>query len=244
MVRHHPRTETMWCSFLAVLVLAASACSSQDRATSPKTVRKLAGSSEAVRARQAEEKHLRDVVRAYAEQNPLTLGLVDVRDECFGGTARQWIDSNGDDQYKIKCSLSVTAYYGADRKHFVSVLDGILAAGDRPGSGVPFNHSSDGQIIHYYRQHGGQEQEPEAPQLSSASHTLSWDPVRDRNRSYLMVTEPDKCRASDPPVARCLREPESGTVAAIRSQYGMVFKLDLGHSDYFTMYKDGRTRRN
>ncbi|MGW2745031.1 hypothetical protein [Streptomyces sp. NPDC001450] len=181
-------------------------------------------------------------MRAYAERTPLTLGLVVVRDECFGGTARQWIDSNGHDQYKIKCSLSVTAYYGADRKHFVSALDGILTAGDRTGSGIPFNHSSDGQTIHYYRQR--ERQEAEVPQLSSASHTLSWDPVRDRNRSYLMVTEPDKCRASDPPVIRCLREPESGTVAAIRSRYGTVFRLDLGRSDYFTVYKDGRTSRN
>ncbi|MGW0886366.1 hypothetical protein [Streptomyces sp. NPDC002671] len=224
---------------MAVLVLAVSACSSQDRATSPKTVRKLAGSSEAVKARQTAEKRLRDVVRAYDERTPLTLGLVVVRNECFGGTARQWIDSNGDDLYKIKCSLSVTAYYGADRKHFLSVLDGILTAGERTGSVIPFNHSADGQIIRYYRQHRGQE--AEVPQLSSASHTLSWDPVRDQHRPYLVITEPDKCPANDPPVTRCLRDPEAGTVAAIRNRYGMVFKLDLGHTEYFTVYKDGRT---
>lgn len=48
------------------------------------------------------------------------------------------------------------------------------------------------------------------------------------------ITEPDNCSANGPPVSRCPREPESGTVAAISGWYGMVFKLDLGHCDYFT----------
>ncbi|MGW3289423.1 hypothetical protein ACWDR3_32770 [Streptomyces sp. NPDC001002] len=216
-----------------VIVLALSACSSEGHAVSPKEVRKLAGSAEAVQARQKAEEHLRDVVRAYDDRTRLTLALVVVRDTCLAGRGKQWFDSNGDDQYKVSCSMSVTAYYGADRKRFVSVLDGILTAGDRTGSAIPFSHNAYGQFVDYYRGHGDH---PEVPELSLPEHTLSWDPIRD-NRPYLMVKEPGKCPADDLPVIRCVREPDTKTVAAIRRQYGMVFKLDLASPEYFKVSK-------
>lgn len=44
----------------------------------------------------------------------------------------QWVDSNGDDSYKVSCSLRLIAYYGADPHHMADVLDGVLDAGDQP----------------------------------------------------------------------------------------------------------------
>ncbi|MFF4119408.1 hypothetical protein [Streptomyces sp. NPDC001714] len=230
MTRAH---KTVWGTVATVVVLALSACSSQGRAASPKEVRKLAGSTEAVQARQKTESRLRDVVRAYDEHTPLTLAIVVVRDTCLGGKGKQWFDSNGDDQYKIRCSMWVTAYYGADQKRIVPVLDGVLTAGDRTGSIIPFTHDTYGQFVEYYRGHGGH---GEVPELSLPDHTLSWDPVRDR-RPDLMVKEPGKCPTDDPPLTRCVREPDAETVAAIRKQYGMVFKLDLASPEYYKVSK-------
>lgn len=238
-MQRRQRLKSIAGTFFAIGVMALSACSSKDRAVSPEEVRELVGSSGAVEARQKAEAELRSIVRAYDDQTALTLGLVVVRDDCIGGTARQWIDSNGDDRFKVQCRLRVTAYYGADPKNFVSTLDGILTAGDRTGSGIPFTHEIDGSLIDHYR--ADDKQDPEIPSLSSGSDTLSWDPIRDKHRSSLWIEEPDPCHPVDPPVTRCLREPETGTVDSIRSQYGMVFELGLGHSTYYTVYKDGRT---
>ncbi|MFE7935558.1 hypothetical protein ACFU6S_43905 [Streptomyces sp. NPDC057456] len=229
--------KTAWGAVAAIVVLALSACSSEHRAPSPEEVRELAGSTDAVQARQEAEKNLRDVVWAYADRTPLTLGLLVVRDTCLGGPAKQWIDSNGDDLYKIRCSMQATAYFGADPKRIVSVLDGILAAGDQTGSGIPFSHDAYQQFIAYYQKPG--KQGAEVPQFSRPSHTLSWDPVRDP-RPYLVVKEPDTCPTGKPPMTRCVREPESSTVADIRKQHGMVFKLDLHTPEYYKVLKNGR----
>ncbi|MEV7145511.1 hypothetical protein AB0O05_03340 [Streptomyces sp. NPDC093084] len=221
--------RSAWGAFGTVVVLALSACSSQGRAASPKEVRELAGSAEAVQARQETEGHLRDVVRAYDDHTPLVLGMVVVRDTCLAGRGKQWFDSNGDDQYKIRCSMLVTAYYGADRKRIAPVLDGVLTAGERTGSAIPFTHDVYGQFVDYYRGRGGR---AEVPEMSLPGHTLSWDPVRDRE-SYLMVEEPDSCPVGEVPVTRCVREPAEETVAAVRERYGMVFKLELGSPEYY-----------
>lgn len=233
--------KTVWGTVATIVVLSLAACSSQNRATSPKEVRKLAGGPDAVQARQTTESRLRDVVHAYADRTSLNFGMLVVRDTCLGGTAKQWFDSNGDDTYKIRCSMRLTAYYGADPKLIVSVLDGILTAGDRTGSDIPFNHDAYGQFVDYYRDHGGHN--PEVPELSLPYHTLSWDPVRDR-RPYLVTKEPDKCPANDAPLTRCMREPEAETVAAIRKRYGMAFKLDLTAPEYYKVSKNGQTYTN
>ncbi|WP_129308990.1 hypothetical protein [Streptomyces sp. L2] len=226
----------MWGTVATIIVVALSACSSQVRATSPKEVRRLAGSAQAAQARQKTESRLRDVVHAYADRTPLKLGMLVLRDNCIGGRAKQWIDSNGADTYKIRCSIQVTAYYGADPKKIVSVLDGVLAAGDKSGSAIPFTHQANGQFVNYYRHTDGH---AEVPQLSLPSHTLSWDPVRD-DRPSLTITEPDQCVGSDPPVRRCVREREMQSVTAIRKRYGMVFKLELTAPDYYTVSKSGQ----
>ncbi|CAM5642479.1 hypothetical protein AB0N42_33515 [Streptomyces pseudogriseolus] len=228
--------KTLWGAFATLMVLAASACSSEYRATSPKEVRALAGSPEAVAAREEAERNLRNIVETYAEHTPLALGLVVVHDECIGGRARRWLDPDGEEPYKIRCSMRVTAYYGAAPERIVSVLDGILAVGDRTGSGIAFTHHVDGPLVDQYRD--GRDQEPEAPELSAPGQTLSWDPVRD-DRPYLVFEEPQECPAGDLPLTRCVRDPESGTVAAVRKRHGMVFRLALTAPDYYRVLKKG-----
>lgn len=228
--------KTLWGVFATLVVLAASACSSEYRATSPETVRTLAGGPEAVAARERAERNLRATVEAYAEHTPLALGLVVVHDECLGGRARRWLDPDGAERYRIRCSMRVTAYYSADPERIVSVLDGILAAGDRTGSEIAFTHDVDGPLVDQYR--GGGNQEPEMVELSAPEQTLSWDPVRD-DRPHLVVKEPEGCPVGEPPLTRCVREPESGTVATVRKRYGMVFKLALTAPDYYRVLKKG-----
>ena len=230
------RRKTLWGAVATVVVVAVSACSAQGRATSPKEVRRLAGSAQALQARERTESRLRGVARAYAEDTPLALGMLVVRDTCRGGSAEQLFDSNGDDTYKISCSLQVTAYYGADPGRIVSVLDGVLTAGDRMGSGIPFTHDAYGAVVDRYRDHAGA---LEQTQLSTPWHTLSWDPVRD-HQPHLMIQEPDACPAVDLPVMRCTREPRAQTVAALRQRYGMVFKLDLTEPRYYEVSKGGK----
>ncbi|MEU5771258.1 hypothetical protein ABZ782_35695 [Streptomyces asoensis] len=230
--------KTAWGAIAAAMVLTASACSAERRATSPEEVQKLAGSAVAEHARQESEKNLRDVVRAYDERTPLTLDLLVMRDTCLGGAAKQWIDSNGDDLYKIRCSMQITAYYGADPQRIVAVLDGILTVGDLTGSLIPFTRDAYQQFITYYRKPG--KQSAEVPEFSRPSHTLSWDPVREP-RPYLLLKEPDACPNSEPPLFRCLREPKSSTIGGIRKRYGMVFKLDLQKPEYYKALKNSRS---
>lgn len=67
-----------------MLVLAA--CGG---ATSEKTVRRLAGSPEALKARHEAELVSRDVIAVWEADTPLTLGLVVLEDVCFGGRAKE-----------------------------------------------------------------------------------------------------------------------------------------------------------
>ncbi|MEU4351774.1 hypothetical protein [Streptomyces sp. NPDC023838] len=231
-----------------LLILALSACSSQDRATSPEEVRKLADSAQAQRSRKAAEDHLRTIVNAYAKNTPLILGLVTVNDLCAGGAAKQWFFQTGDDQYKIRCAMRITAYYGADPHRIADVLDGILTAGDHdssdgaPGGTIPFHHGSHGSpLVDYYRGKAPNppgQNAPEPALLFDPSQTLSWDTVRSSERK--LIDEPDPCPSNDPPVTRCLREPASRTVADIRKKYGMVFKLEISMINYYRVSKDGK----
>ncbi|MFC7863916.1 hypothetical protein ACOZGD_32280 [Streptomyces murinus] len=229
------RVKQVETAALLLLALAVSACSAEDREVPEKTVRKLAGSPEAVDARQESEAGLRDVVQAYAEHTPLKLGLVVVRDNCWGGTAKGWLETRDSDLYKISCGLNVTAYFGADPKNIVPVLDGVLTAGDRNVPGIEFNHAADGALIDYYRK-PYDKRNPEVPSRDAVSQSLKWDPVRDRQWKPNFISEPTGPCENAPPVKRCLREPSSATVAAIRKQYGMVFQLDLG-ATYFKLMK-------
>ncbi|WP_414168087.1 hypothetical protein ACMATS_14220 [Streptoverticillium reticulum] len=52
--------------------------------------------------------------------------------------------------------------------------------------------------------------------------------------------DPYRGLSNDPPVSRVVREPASTTVADIRKQYGMVFKLDLDSGDYYKVFKPGK----
>ncbi len=62
--------QTLWGAFATLVVLAASACSSEHRATSPEEARTLAGSPEAVTAREEAERNLRNTVETYADTPP------------------------------------------------------------------------------------------------------------------------------------------------------------------------------
>ncbi|MFF1837009.1 hypothetical protein ACFVXE_22810 [Streptomyces sp. NPDC058231] len=231
-----------------LLLLALSACSSDSRATSPKEVRKLAGSSQAQQSRKAAEEHLRKIVRAYDERTPLSLGLVTVNDLCVGGTAKELFFQTGDDQYKIRCAMRVTAYYGAAPHRIGDVLDDVFTAGDHDASGatantIPFDHNDyRKRLVAYYRGHGPNPTGPDAPepgQVFDPSQTLSWDTVRSSRKR--LIEEPEPCAESDPPVKRCLSEPASTTVADLRKRYGMVFRLQMSVADYYRVAKDGRT---
>ncbi|SHN08553.1 hypothetical protein [Streptomyces yunnanensis] len=230
-----------------LLVFALSACSSQNRATSPKEVRRLAGGAQVEESRKRVEKHLRDIADAYDKKTPLALALVTVGDICTGGTAKEWLYQNGADQFKIRCAMHLTAYYGADPRHIGDVLEGIFTAGDHysvngaPKSVIPFNHDDfRRRLVDYYRGRGPNPTGPNLPemaQVSTPSQTLSWDTVRSSQRK--LVQEPDPCMTSDPPVTRCLHEPAQKTVADIRKEYGMVFKLEIPVTYYYEMSKRG-----
>ncbi|MGN2363969.1 hypothetical protein [Streptomyces luridiscabiei] len=223
-----------------VLVLVLAACG---RATSEKTVRKLAGSPEALKARQEVELASRDVIAVWDAETPLTLGLVVLEDVCVGGSAPEVFFPAGSDNYKIKCTMSVAAYFGADPRRMADTIDGVLSAGDRTGPPIPFDHDLHyaRTVVDYYRGKTG-----DPPQgtgtgepielFSAGTITLSWDQVRSGDTGDV-VEEPRSCSPHDPPVRRCLREPASTSVADLRREYGMVFKITMPVTDYFTVWK-------
>ncbi|MET7437583.1 hypothetical protein ACWERY_38085 [Streptomyces sp. NPDC004082] len=205
-------------------------------------MRKLAGSAEAVKARRGAETASRDTIAAWDANTPLTLGLVAVEDVCAGGKAQEWFFPSGDDQYKIRCTMFVTAYFGADPSRVADTIDGVLTAGDRTGSHVPFGHDFQyaRTVVDYYRNKTDDPQGPgtgEPKELFSAGTvTLNWDQVRTRDAREL-IEEPHPCDPDDPPMRRCLREPASTSVADLRRKYGMVFKLTFAAKTYHVVQK-------
>ncbi|MGW3568189.1 hypothetical protein ACWDSL_30795 [Streptomyces sp. NPDC000941] len=232
-------------------LFGVASCSAGDRAVSLDETRKFAGSPKAVQARQEAEKQLVGIVRTYDKETPLTLALVVVKDYCKGAAGGMW--PSDDDTYKIRCIVAVTGYYGADRRRVGDVLDGVLSAGDRqaaattPGYGVDFGHDDyRSKLVAYYRGHrlnpdGSHTTEP--MQLSDGSQTLEWDMVRTEQHRMLIDEQP-VCAKPDPPVTRCSREPETKTVADIRSKYGMVFKMSLTPLEYYHVSKEGKAYVN
>ncbi|MFI8347236.1 hypothetical protein [Streptomyces sp. NPDC085596] len=226
--------RSAWGALAAVVVMALSACSA-DRATSPEEVRRLAGSAKAAEARRGAEDQLRAAVREYVDHTSLDLGLVVLRDTCSGGAAKQWLESNGDDTYKINCYMSITAYFGAEPKRVASVLDEVLDAGERPGSHIPFTRAGYGALRDYYR-HPGAGGQTEPARMDAGAYSLSWDTLF-HDRPPMTVEEPETCFADDPPVRRCVREPEAASVAGIRKRHGTVFQLSLSVPQYFKVPK-------
>ncbi|WP_129306354.1 hypothetical protein [Streptomyces sp. L2] len=224
-----------------LLLLAMAACSSGNRAVSEKEARSLAGSRQALDARHHAEQRLRKIVRTYSDHTRLHLGLVVVRDACQTGLRKQPFFQDGSDTYRIKCSMRVLAYYGADRNHMGDVIDSILTTGDSDPR-IPFTHDDTGRhLVAFYRGTGPNPNGPNALDPSEVfawGDTLSWDPVNDHNPKRL-VEEPLAVK-NDPPVQRFLREPASGTVSGIRKRYGMVFRLELSSGDYYHVLKDDR----
>lgn len=206
-------------ALFAVALFTLSACASPDRAVGSRELRKLGNSGQAAQARQREEKHLRRVAQAYADRNHLSLGLVVVHDTCGPGSGPGWFFQQETNDYKVACSMSTTAYYGADLKRMNDDLDGPLTVDRGQGAGDP-GAADPGQEVYY-----GQK--------------MTWNTVRDHD-SRDLVKEPYRDPANDPPVFRVVREPASATVAGIRRQYGMVFELDLGSGDYYKVFKAGK----
>lgn len=242
---HRRRTRAILGMVCSVALLAVSACS-QDGATSPKTVRKLAVSAEAVKAREQVEQEIRKTITDWDAHTALTLGLVTVDDLCVGGRAKELFFQDGDDLYKIRCTMYVNAYFGASPQHVSDTIDSILTAGDPDGSPIPFGHDFiyATKVVDYYRGKTGDPQGPGTGEpnelFSGATVTLNWDQVRQNGKREL-IEELPACSPSDPPVHRCLREPDSTSVTNLRRKYGMVFKLTFPSRDYFIVYKDGRT---
>ncbi|MFG3029437.1 hypothetical protein ACGFZJ_13125 [Streptomyces sp. NPDC048253] len=227
---------------VGMALLAVSACA-QDGATSPETVRELAGSAEAVSTREQVEQGIRKTVDHWDAHTALTLGLVTLDDSCVGGKAEEWFFQDGDDEYEIRCTMYVSAYFGADPRRMPDTIDGILTAGDPENSPIPFGHDFiyATKVVDYYRGRTGDPQGPgtgEPRELFSAGTvTLDWDQVR-RSGTRQLIEEVPSCAPGVPPVKRCLREPASAGVATLRREYGMVFKLVFPSSNYFTVYKD------
>ncbi|MFI1377251.1 hypothetical protein ACH4UY_35280 [Streptomyces longwoodensis] len=224
------------------LTVALAGCD-RSRENSVKTIRKLAGSEKANRARKQTEMTMRNVITSWDERTPLTLGLVALDDVCIGGKGKEWFFPTGDDQYKIRCSMYVTAYFGAKPGNISEVIEGILAAGDEDRGDIPFGHDFDyaNRVVDYYRGKGGEPQGPgtgEPSQLfAAATLTLDWDQVRTNSKIRKTIEEPRACEESEPPIRRCLREPKSMSVADIRQKFGMVFRLAFPVRDYFVVPK-------
>ncbi len=222
-----------------VLVLAVGACG---RATSEKTVRKLASSPEAVKARHEAESAGRSTIATWESETPLTLGLVVIEDICIGGRDTEWLLPTGDDKYKIRCAMAISAYFGADPRMVADTIDGVLSAGDRPGSPIPFNRDFvyARTVVDYYRGNseassGSNAVEP-TELLSTEGVALNWDQVRGDNGREL-IDEPRSCTPHDPPIRRCIQEPESTSIRDLRRQYGMVFKITIPVKNYHTIRK-------
>jgi hypothetical protein len=113
-------------------MLGVTSCSAGDNAISLEETRKLGGSTKAEQAKQKAEKHLVAIAHTYDKETPLTLALVTVKDYCASGSGGAL--PSGDDTYKIRCTVDVTGYYGADRDRIGDVMDGVLSAGDRQTS--------------------------------------------------------------------------------------------------------------
>ncbi|MEH0547475.1 hypothetical protein QA802_31640 [Streptomyces sp. B21-105] len=190
--------------------------------TRPRTVRRFAGRRQAQQAREAAEQRLRSIVRAYDAVPSLTFRLLTLEDVCTGGGG--WTFT-ADNEYKVSCTLYVTAYYSA-QGDVGDVLDEILNAGDQPGSPIPFRHTT--TPLKGAR---------EAGQLVAGGQTLSWD------SPHCAIEEPRPCtrQQSDPPVYRCLREPEGMTVATIRQTDDTVLQLGLNPVQYFRISRHGQT---
>ncbi|MEV6021876.1 hypothetical protein [Streptomyces sp. NPDC052036] len=205
-----------------------------------------------MRARERAEQRLRDVARAYTPRTALSLGLVVMHDVCVPGSGPGWFFQQKTDDYKVVCSMNITAYYGADPRHVGDALDRILTVGDhalpgRPDPEVPspFTHDDHGkQLVAYYRGHGPNPQGAQATEptrLAVPGQTLTWDTTCG-GASRRLVEEPYAGLVDDPPVSRLVRDPKAATVAAIRKRYGLVFKLELPCSNYYEALKNGRTR--
>lgn len=210
--------------------------------TSPKKVRKLAGSAEAVRGREQAEARIRRIIAAWDEHTPLTLGMIAINDRCIGGQPPEWFLSGGDSRYKVSCALYVTAYFGADPSRIADTIDGILTAGDEYPGQIPLDHDFyyANRVVDYYRGTGGEPQGPgtgEPHELLCLPKTLSWDRVHSTTGLFARVEEPNFHGVHDPPVWRCLREPASASVADLRRRYGMVFALEFSAQNYYTKWK-------
>ncbi|SEE36896.1 hypothetical protein SAMN05216532_7951 [Streptomyces sp. 2231.1] len=251
--RRRVASRSVWTSLVLVALLAVSACSTPpDRAVNEKELRTLGQNDPAVRARGRAERELRSTARAYADRASLPLGLIVVRDSCVPGSGPGWFFQQETDNFKIVCSMDVTAYYGADPRDLGDTLDGILTAGDHdrsgrgePDSRIPFTHDREGKrLVDYYRAHGPTRKSPHAPEstnLTASGQILSWDATAG-GPSRQLVEEPYAGLVNDPPVSRVVHDPKAATVSAIRRQYGLVFKLQLPQTGYYAILKNGQVR--
>ncbi len=212
------------------------------RAPCEKTVRKLGAGPKAVAARQKAESEGLDTVAAWAAETPLTLGLVVLEDMWLRGRSTEWFFRTGDDRYKIRCMMSLTAYFGADPRHMADTVEGILTAGDRACSLINFSHDFvyAREVVAYYRGEAGDPRGPGTGEprklFRGGAVTLTWDQVRS-GQARELVEEPGPSTRHDPPTHRYLREPASVSVADLRREHGMVFRIELPVTYYFTVRK-------
>ncbi|WP_327238180.1 hypothetical protein OG349_33565 [Streptomyces sp. NBC_01317] len=145
------------------------------------------------------------------ESTPLVLRLLVVEDRCAPGVAGWDLFRPVRAADRVSCALRVTAYFSSPLP-VAETLAGILGAGERALSGIPFTR--------------GTVRQDRPGELSRAGHTLTWDqpgfPVPWPGQSadaYRFVCEPPRATGTDD----------------IRCQYGTVFALTLPPAAYFRM---------
>ncbi|MES9525254.1 hypothetical protein [Streptomyces capoamus] len=182
--------------------------------TSRGKAHRLCSGAAARQARHASEAGLREIAGAYQEMTPLTLRLLVIDDHCVPGTLDRDLFAPRRPAYKVRCRIRLTAYYTSSLPPS-DTIDAILTAGDRPLSPIPFTHGHDGT---------GTELVPGPPgDRVRAGHVLDWDhPGR-------TLPEPEEAHR----VYRRVHEPPHATVAGVRHQHGVVYRLTLPADDYY-----------
>lgn len=217
---------------VAVAIIAA-ACGSSG-APDPQEVRKLASGSDAQTARDQVEQELRLIIDSYSRETALNLALLVVEDRCVPGSATEWFFPSGRDQYTVKCTMHVQAYFGVPSDQIGDSLESVVEASafDRT---IPFGSDEFRRdVIAFYRGEGPNPLGAHAKDPTSfvdSTQRLSWD----SQKHGIRVQELKPTLENDPPLTRTSFEPAIQSVQLIRERHGVVFHLDLARRVYFVV---------
>jgi hypothetical protein len=184
--------------------------------TSRRKAHRLASGEAARQARHASEARLRTIAGRYEEETSLTLRLLVIDDHCVPGILDWDLFTPRRPTHKVRCWMRLTAYYTSPLAPS-DTIDAILTAGDQPLSPIPFTHEHDGT---------GTDLIPGPPgNRVRAGHVLDWD-----HPSHTLP-EPEE----HPGLYRRVHEPPHATVADLRHQHGIIYRLTLPADDYYRL---------